>query len=241
MSESTPLVLLHFFGSSRREWERVCARTALRRRVLALDLAGFGDAAGLAPRDVNGMADDVARAIVATPHPSCVLVGHSMSAKVAAVLSARAPAWLHGLVLVTASPPSPEPMADDVRDRLLAFDGSREDAADYIDGMTASRLPDALRELAIADAMRASPAAWKAWVTHGSQEDLSATVGERDLPTHVIAAADDPSLGEKVQRHLVLPHFPNASLAVIAGGHALPLENADDLHREIEVFASRLP
>jgi len=240
MAVDPPLVLMHFFGSSHREWDQVRARLAPDRRVLALDLPGFGDAAGRSPEDVAGMADDVQRAIAVAALASCVLVGHSMSGKVAAVLAAREPAWLRGLVLVTASPPSPEPMTDDAKAKLLAFDGSREAAADYVDGITASRLPDDLRNLAIDDAMRASLAAWKAWVTGGSQENWAPRVGVLGVPTHVIAGADDPSLGERIQRDRVLPHFPEAKLVVIDGGHALPLENPDGLHREIASFAARL-
>lgn len=210
------------------------------RRVLAIDLPGYGDVAELGAMDVAGMADHVDRRIVKAELEACVVVGHSMSGKVATVLAAREPVYLRGLVLLTASPPSPEPMSASSRQKLLAFDGSRHAAADYIDGMTATRLADDLRELAIADAMRAAPAAWKAWVTDGSQEDWSSTVGVLRLPTCVIAGASDPSLGEAIQRDRVMPHFAQARLVVIEGGHALPLENPDDLSREIELFLATL-
>lgn len=138
MAENTPLVLLHFFGSSQREWEPVRAWLSSGRCVLALDLPGFGDAAERPSADVDGMADGVERAVVAASPTSCVLVGHSMSQKVAAVLAARAPARVRELVLTTVSPPSREPMGDAARDELLAFDGGRDATADYIEGITAS-------------------------------------------------------------------------------------------------------
>ena len=240
MAADTPLVLLHFFGCSQREWTLVRDRLDPDRRVLALDLPGFGEAAALGPRDVAGMADHVERAVVEAGFADAVLVGHSMTAKVATVLASREPAWLRGLVLVTGSPPSPEPFTDEARKQLLAFDGSREAAAGYIDGITAERLPDPLREIVIGDAMRASLDAWMAWIRHGSQEDWSDRVGVLDLPTHVVAGASDPSLDEGKQRELMLPHFANVDLAVIRGGHALPLENPDDLLREIDTFTTRL-
>lgn len=240
MSAPLPLVLLHFFGSSRREWSLVSTRFSTNRRTLALDLPGFGDAADENPADVAGMADQVDRCIAAAGLSGCVLVGHSMSAKVAALLAARAPSYLRGLVLVTASPPSPEPMSAASRRKLLAFDGSRCAAAAYIDGITANRLPDALREIAIVDAMRASLAAWRRWVTHGSQEDCSSSVGVLSLPALVVAGAGDPSLGKEIQCDRVMPHCRQARLAVIDGGHALPFENPDALHREIEGFVATL-
>ncbi len=233
-----PLVLLHLFGGSRREWDAVTARFAADRRVLALDLPGFGDAAGRGGASVGEMADSVGDAIVHAGLGRCVLVGHSMSAKVAAVLVATAPDLFEGLILVTASPPSPEPMSDEARARLLAFDGSRAAAEAYVDGITAKRLPDEAREIAIADARRASPDAWRRWLTEGSCEDHGAAVGVLPLATLLMAGASDEALGQKAQREFVMPHFADARLVVVRGGHALPLENPDDLSREIERFVA---
>jgi pimeloyl-ACP methyl ester carboxylesterase len=235
-----PLVLLHFFGSSRREWADVSSRMPADATILAIDLPGFGDAAGEPPRDASGMADVVEARIAAAGFEACVVVGHSMSGKVAALLAARRATWLKGIVLVTASPPSPEPMTAEARCALLAFDGSRGAAEHYVDGLTAARLPVAPRECAIGDVMRASPVAWRAWIEHGSQEDCAATVGLVALPALVVAGASDPSLGIDIQRALVMPHFPQASLVTIAGGHALPLESAPDLARAIARFVEQL-
>ena len=239
---NTPLavVLLHFFGGSRREWDQVAPLLASSRHVVALDLSGFGDASDRAEADVAQMADDVDESIRDARFADCLIVGHSMSAKVAMVLAARAPDYLGGLVLVTASPPSPEPMSNDAREKLLAFDGSRVAAESYIDGITAERLPDGARTIAVEDAMRASPLAWRRWITQGSQEDCASVVGVLDLPTHVVAGAGDPSLGIGLQREFVLPHLSRASLATLPGGHLLPLENSAGLYREIETFAARL-
>ena len=232
----TPLVLLHFMGSSRNEWDLVRARLPRDAVVVALDLPGFGDAAGIGAMDVAGMADAVDARIREAGIDDCIVAGHSMSGKVAMLLAARQPRYLRGLVLVASSPPSPEPIDDDARTRLLSFDGTREAAADYIDGMTAGRLPDGPRELAIADAMRASPSAWRAWVTAGSQEDLEDDIGMLPIPALVIGGVDDPSLGVDIQRARVMPHLAHAGLVAIPGGHALPLENPNDLVREIERF-----
>jgi pimeloyl-ACP methyl ester carboxylesterase len=207
------------------------------REAITIDLPGFGDAAGEPERDVAGMAAAVRRRIDDARIGPCILVGHSMSGKVATVV-ADASDDLRGLVLVTSSPPSPEPMTAAARHKLMGFDGSLSAAEDYIDGITATRLPDRLRDVAIADARRASPDAWHAWVAAGSREDWSNAVGRLSLPTLVVAGASDPSLGTTVQREHVLPHFTDARLVVIAGGHALPYENPADLHREIAAFAA---
>ena len=240
MTSKLPLVLLHFLGSSHREWDLVAARCRFDRRVLTLDLPGFGDAADQAPAGVGAMADRLDRFIADAGLTACIVVGHSMSAKVAAVLAARDPSYLRGLVLVTASPPSPEPMSDAGRRKLMAFDGSRGASEAYIDGITAARLPESYREIAVSDAMRTSIAAWQRWITDGSQEDCTSAVGLLTVPALVVAGEEDGSLGPSVQRDLVMPHLAAARMRVIAGGHVLPMEAPDALYGEIGAFASEV-
>lgn len=230
------LVLLHFFGNSHREWSRVAPRLALQHRLLMFDMPGFGDAAELGALDVAAMADYVDTQIRAAGIEQCVVVGHSMTGKISGALASRKPNYLRGLILVTPSPPPPEPFTDEVRRRLMAFDGSRDAAAAYLDGITAQPLAEEWREPAIADAMRASLVAWKTWISTTSQEDWSAKVGVLSLPALVIAGADDPSLGADIQRRLTMPHLEKGELKVIAGGHVLPLENPEALIEAIESF-----
>lgn len=236
-ASSPALVLLHFFGNSQNEWKRVAPRLSARHRLLMFDMPGFGDAAALGALDVSAMADHVDQQIRDAGIEQCVIVGHSMTGKICGALASRKPDYLDGLILVTPSPPPPEPFTDEVRKRLMAFDGSREAAAAYVDGITAKQLPDEWREPAIADAMRASLVAWKTWISTTSQEDWSDRVGVLPLPVLVIAGADDPSLGEEIQRRLTMPHLAQGELKVIAGGHVLPLENPDALIEAIESFA----
>ncbi len=230
------LVLLHFFGNSHHEWRRVAPQLSDRHRILMFDMPGFGDAASMGALDVAAMADYVDRQIQDAGIDDCVIVGHSMTGKISGALASRAPDYLRGLILVTPSPPPPEPFTDEVRQRLMAFDGSRDAAAAYVDGITAEQLPDEWREPAIADAMRASLVAWKTWISTTSQEDWSDRVGVLSLPVLVVAGADDPSLGADIQRRLTMPHLGQGELKVIAGGHVLPLENPEALMEAIESF-----
>ena len=77
-------VLLHGFGTSARLWDAVTP--LLDGPALALDLPGFGDSQG-GRYSVGGMADAVQERLAGLD--SFVLVGHSMGAKVAAVLAGR--------------------------------------------------------------------------------------------------------------------------------------------------------
>ena len=126
MNQST-LVFLHYLGGSGRTWHPLIARFDGERANLTIDLPGFGDASGVAGDSVAEMADHVAGRIGQAGLSSYVLVGHSMGAKIAAVLARRAEdgeaglAGLRSLVLMAGSPPSPEPMDEDARQKMLGF------------------------------------------------------------------------------------------------------------------------
>src|SRR5204862_313216 len=90
-------------------------------------LPGFGDAADTPGYSVAAMADHVAEAIRARAPARFGIAGHSMGAKVALALARRAEdgeAGLTGLtdlILVSGSPPSPEPIPEDRRAEMLAW------------------------------------------------------------------------------------------------------------------------
>ena len=239
-SDDAPtLVLLHFFGGSRREWIETGVALAPDFRVLSIDTPGFGEAHAVTGYSVAEMADSIARSIAVMGLKRFVLVGHSMTGKVAAVLARRGLPGLEKLVLLTASPVSAEPIAD--RASLLAQAvPTRADAETYIRENSSLPLRAHVFERAVEDRLRANPAAWRAWLEHGSLEDWSERVGRPRLPTLVIAAEKDKSLGPEVQRRLTMPHFPDARLEVVAGsGHLAPLEAPERLAGLLREFAGR--
>ncbi|MFK4047173.1 alpha/beta fold hydrolase [Roseomonas mucosa] len=248
--EAIRLVLLHFLGGSAREWQEVTRCLGEGVRPLALDLPGFGAAAAEPGYAVADMADRLA-GIIAAQLPSCpsgcppgcppgrwVLVGHSMGAKLAAVLARRALdgeaglEGLAGLVLLAGSPPSPEPMAEARREEMLGwFQGPPEErraqAERFIDNNVVT-LPPESRRLAIEDVLRANPAAWRHWLESGSREDWGRRVGILPYPTLILAGGEDADLGPAAQRRLMAPHFPESRLEVLSGlRHLLPLEGPE--------------
>ncbi len=235
------LYCLHVLGGSAREWVHVDARLGSAFKFRALDLPGFGDAAQTKGYSVAEMADTIAALIEADAPSRWMIVGHSMGAKVAAAIARRAEdgeprlAGLIGVITVTGSPPSPEPMDDAMRSTMLGwFHGdaatSRDQAESYIANNSGPQLRAVDRELAVEDVLRANRAAWAAWLEHGSREDWSARIGTLETPALVIAGADDAALGPDAQRNLMAPHFANVHLATIPNAkHLLPLEAAGDL------------
>ncbi|WP_312488545.1 alpha/beta hydrolase [Sphingomonas sp.] len=233
------LLFLHALGASHREWQRV--RDHLPDiPAIALDLPGFGDRADEGYADVAAMADDVADEIRRRRLTACVLVGHSMGGKIATIVASRAAAGEAGLagvigvVLVAASPPAPEPMDEDRRQRMIGWvaDGpiGAADAATFVDANTAAPLPAPWRDQAMADVRRSDRRAWLGWLERGSLEDWRASVGRVTIPALIVAGAEDGDLGEEAQRRLNVPHYAHAQLRSVAdAAHLIPYEQPEAL------------
>jgi len=228
---SVTLVFLHYFGGSALEWLSVINALADRYRCLAVDLRGHGDSE--APEtgySVDNMADDIAGLISSLDIQDFVLVGHSMSGKVALALAARQPAGLQALLLVSPSPPVPEPIPDDERQKLLEGHGQRSAAEHTLKNITEASVSEAVREQIIADDLRTAKLAWDAWLLEGSKENISERMSAISVPVHIIVGAEDRALPPDVQHQLVLPYLKNASFDTIEkAGHLLPWEVPDQL------------
>jgi pimeloyl-ACP methyl ester carboxylesterase len=247
MNERPVLFLLHALGGSARAWDGVVAALGSGFEAVAIDLPGFGDARGDPDWSVAGMADHVAAAVKARGASRWLLVGHSMGGKIASIVASRALAGeaglfgLAGVVLLAASPPSPEPMAEDRRRKMIgwAANGPLEEAAAraFVDANVGHPLAPAADRLALDDLQRASPEAWVAWLERGSREDWSDEVARLDLPALIIVGGADGDLGEAGQRATNAIVYPRAGIAVEAGaGHLLPLERPAEVAARLARF-----
>jgi len=236
------ILLLHFFGSSHREYGPVINLLAGRYTCLAPDLRGFGDGPVPADNDysVDAMTDDVVRLMDEHDGPF-VVAGHSMSGKVALNLASRQPDGLLGLVLLAPSPPSPEPMDEAERQRLLTTHGQRSEAEETLKKITAAPISDVFQELIVTDDLRSSPAAWNAWLEHGSREDISDRMPWVQVPIQIVLGSEDDHINAELMQKTVLNHFPDAQLTTIAGArHVLPLEKPAEVARIVDTFATWL-
>ena len=225
------LVFLHYFGGSAMEWQSVMAQLAHQYRCVAVDLRGHGDSA--APEtgySVADMADDVQELTQVMTIRNYVLVGHSMSGKVALELASRQPAGLQRVLLIAPSPPVPEPIAEADRQEMLSTYGQPAAAEKTCVKITVRPLSGLAKAQIIADNLRTSGVAWNAWLTLGSKETISDQMPLINVPVHIIVGANDEALLPSVQPEMTLPYLPGATLESIAdAGHLLPWETPDEL------------
>ena len=173
------LFMLHALGGSGDAFGRVAAELGAEFDAVALDLPGFGSADVGAGTSIQAMSDVVASAIRTRAPSRWMLVGHSMGGKMASVVAARALkgeaglSGLSGVVLLAASPPSPEPMDESRRDKMIGWvdGGPLDDAAaqSFVKANVGAPLSRAEHAIAMGDLKRCTPQAWRAWLERGSR------------------------------------------------------------------------
>lgn len=225
-NDAPALVFLHYFGGSALAWEPVIAELREQFRCIALDLRGFGDSDTPANRfSVTHYVEDLVALVKTLELRAFTLVGHSIGGKIALAYAARQPADLQSLVLLAPSPLSPEPIADDERQRAIESHGTREAAQQLLEKIVAHPLPPTLTARAIDDNLRSSGAAWRAWLEVGSREDLSALISRIQVPTLIVSGTADQTITPEVVRREVSARLTNAHMTLLPNvAHLLPLE-----------------
>jgi len=122
--DNTPVVLLHGFGGDRQTWLNIQTGLASRKRSIAFDLPGHGEALDW-PRIGNAgvSAKAVAQSLDALELPKVHLVGHSMGGAVAALIALRDPDRIASLTLL-----APGGFGPEINHRLLRRYAAATDA-----------------------------------------------------------------------------------------------------------------
>ncbi len=244
---------IHFLAGSARGWDVIAERLRAECDCVPVDLPGFGASAQVAGYSVSDMADYLATAIRLHAPKRWFLIGHSMGAKVAAVVARRAEdgeeglGGLAGIVLIAGSPPGPEPMEDAKRRTMMGWfaggeQSSRAQAQEYVDGNVGAPLAAGLNRQVVDDVLQAKRDAWIAWLGRGSREDWADRVGVLQTPALIVSGGEDSGLGEPAQRRFAAPHYAHARYVTLPGaGHLLPMERPDELARLIATQITPAP
>lgn len=240
VSSRPTVVFVHHFGGSAGTWDQVVAILGPDYSSRAIDLPGFGEAAAaVGPYAVADYVDAVEALIGAEGLSATIVVGHSMGGKVALALAAGRPAHLRALLLLAPSPPTPEPIEEAARQKSIDGWGDRGNAARMLAVATANPLSIPAQGRAIDDMMRCGRAAWTAWLTSGSREDISADTARIDVPVTILSGTGDTVIPIAVLRREVAGRLAAARVELVSGaGHLLnleaPLAVADAVRRLVD-------
>jgi pimeloyl-ACP methyl ester carboxylesterase len=253
--EGAPLVLLHGFGASAASWRLVVPELARSRRVIALDLHGFGYTERPRERAAYTLEGQAALVLALLDHlgiERADLAGHSYGGGLALLLAARHPERVRALVLVDTTRPE---YGRARRSRLAAFRPLTE-----LFARTVLLRPATVRralERAVADPARVTDELVRLYLEPlGIEGAVDAYVGLTapspgpppppvDLaaigqPALVVWGEEDRLIGVRWGRELART-LPRAELVVFPQtGHLPPEERPAELAAAIESFLARL-
>lgn len=216
-----PLVLVHGFTGSRRDFAWRVAELATTGRVVALDLRGHGDSTNTgdaASYTIEQVADDLVAFLAAAGIEACDLLGHSMGGMAVLRAALAAPERIASLLLMNTAARCPDGLPRD----LIEMAGQAALA------VGTRRLLEIMRERAPESARTAADRRleqswgegyWSEWrepnfaaldpVAYGAfgrsileQPSLVPRLGEIDRPTLVMVGGDDASFQEPARELL---------------------------------------
>jgi pimeloyl-ACP methyl ester carboxylesterase len=250
-----PLVLIHGLATTREIWGRVAPELARSRRVVVLDLPGFGKSQAVGPGfELGAVADRVARGLAAhgirAPYD---LVGHSLGAGIALTLAASRPRAVRRLVLVAPAGLAPLPF---YVSRVLAASaepvlGIRRRLAPLTDTGWGRRL---LLGLAAADGARLAPLEARLMVLASASAqrtaealatitaaDLRPALREAPAPLGVIWGAADRTVPIR-HADAIRHERPDADVVIVEqAGHVPMIEQPDAFAAALTGLLERLP
>jgi pimeloyl-ACP methyl ester carboxylesterase len=253
--EGEPLVLLHGLGTTQQIWSLVTGPLSRGRRVVTLDLPGFGESAPVGDGfDLDEVTGRLARGLAAH-HVTAPfdLVGHSLGGAVALTLAAHRPNLVRRLVLVAPAglqrrrPPLPDALLGQGANGLFAARRRLAALSDRpwgrrlllafaaADGATLS--PDQARMMveASAPAQRIAAA-----ISTIAQVDLQPLLRETPAPLGLVWGRQDRAVPFRLASE-ILAQRPDAELEVIdSTGHVPMVERPDSFAVALDRVLRRL-
>jgi 3-oxoadipate enol-lactonase len=228
--EGPALVLLHAFPFDRRMWSEEVARLSDVRRVVAVDLRGFGESPLYGEPSVDEYADDVVALLDALGIPMATVAGLSMGGYIALSLAERHRARVAALILADTRAAADSEVARLAREatiRQVRSDGP----AQFLDGVPERLLSrhasDDLRVRVRGLCVERTDAIVAATRALAHRPDRTELLGAIDCPTLVVCGGEDTTSPAPEMRGLAQA-IRGAEYVEIAGvGHLSNLEAPD--------------
>ena len=232
------LVFLHYFGGSSRTWLPVINKLKNNYRCIAIDLPGFGDSQDESKTfSVNHNAERVASLIEKLKLKDFILIAHSMGGKIALAITSFEKILINKIILIAPSPPTPEPMSEQDRSKLLSAYTNITAIKETIKNITHTCLSEDISNNLVADYFRIEEAAWKYWIEKGSRENIISSIKPMAVPILIISGEYDKNLSTDFLHTKFIKYLPAAHFKEIKDvGHLIPVEASNELVKIIEEF-----
>ena len=237
--EGPVLVLLHAFPFDRRMWSEEIARLSDVRRVVAVDLRGFGGSPLWGEPTVDELADDVVRTLDELGVPMASVCGMSMGGYVALSLAARHKGRLAALVLADTRAAADSDVARLAREatmRQVRNDGP----AAFLDGvperMLSRHATDDLRQRVRDLCVDRTDTILAATRALAHRPDRTPMLPSIDCSTLLVCGGEDTTSPAPEMRALA-ERIPDSEFVEIAGaGHLSNLEAPDRFDEAVARF-----
>jgi pimeloyl-ACP methyl ester carboxylesterase len=233
------LVLLHAFPFDRRMWSEQVAHLSQTRRVIAIDLRGFGETPLWKAGSVDDLGDDVVRVIDGLGIAMASLCGLSMGGYVALSIADRHRARLASLILADTRAGADSDVARAAREDTIR-QVRQGGPYNYLDGIPQrllsrhadENLRQVVRDLCC-DRVETIVAATRAM---RDRRDRTALLAEIECPTLVICGGED-AMAPSAEMRALANTFSDGEYCEIAGaGHLSNLEAPGRFNEAVERF-----
>jgi esterase len=240
--DCAPLIVLHGFFASSRNWRTIAEKLAASHHVFAVDLRNHGASPHHPVMDYPAMAEDVRLFMTRRGLAKASLLGHSMGGKVAMWLALNDPEAVNKLIIADIAPTSYSHSFDTTISALkmlpLAAIGNRKQAEEYL----APAIPElGYRQFLLQNLiLRDGRYRWRVDLDVFSRSaaaivafpDTENRAPYRDSALFIAGAESD-----FVKAETVLPLFPKARMKSLAGaGHWLHVQQPESFLAAVSDF-----
>jgi len=213
-----------------------------RTRLVTFDLRGHGASDKTATDfSLDRLATDTLTVMDATGLDQAVIVGFSMSGKIAQYIACIEPTRVRGQVLVAGSPAGEIALPHELLDDWYARAGSAELMIELVRTFVAAPVDETALERFGRDAAAVTPSALEGTMSACLTTSFAERLATISTPTLVVGGRHDTIFTPDLLRDAIVAQIPGARLALLDCGHEIPLEKPRELAALIEAFLAGLP
>ncbi len=137
-----PLIILHGFFASARNWRQIAKKLAEHYHIYLLDMRNHGQSAHNAIMDYPSMAEDIKEFLTYKNIKETNIIGHSMGGKIAMYLALNTPAIINKLIVVDISPTCYQHSFDAIIQALKSVPLSEINNRKQVDEFLSAAIPE---------------------------------------------------------------------------------------------------